>query len=137
MFITLFKNPFLYSKLNWYIKLQWTLSRNEKESEGRQLSMPLKHGDIKEPNMRKQSVSSINNLLCNDEPRTTLIPTQTIKLKEKEWSHGDAYSYPTPLLCKCLKIKLTSFANTFWLRPVLWIFLHNWFFGPSHSLLVF
>jgi hypothetical protein len=81
--------------------------------------MQLKHGDIKDPNMRKQSASSINNLLCNDEPRLTLIPIQAIKLKEKEWSHADAYLYPIPLLCKCLKMKLTCFANTFQLRPVL------------------
>lgn len=59
------------------------MSKNNKESEGCQLDA-LKHRDIKDPNMRKQSASSINNLLCNDEPRTTLIPIQMIKLKEKE-----------------------------------------------------
>lgn len=93
------------------------MSKNNKESEDCQLDA-LKHRHIKDPNMRKQSASNINNLLCNDEPSTTSIPIQMIKLKEKEWTHADAYSYPIPLLCKCLKTKLTCFANTFQLRPV-------------------
>lgn len=44
----------------------------------------VKQGDIREPNMRKQLALSINNLMFNNEPRTTLIPSQRIQLREIE-----------------------------------------------------
>lgn len=44
----------------------------------------VKQGDIREPNMRKQLALSINNLMFNNELRTTLIPSQRIQLREIE-----------------------------------------------------
>lgn len=57
------------------------MSRNNKDREGHHM---VKHGDIREPNMRKQLALSINNLMFNNEPRTTLIPSQRIQLREIE-----------------------------------------------------
>lgn len=110
MFITRYKIILLYSKLSLYIKFKRTLSRNNKEREGHQT---IKHGDIRDPNLRKQLALSINNLIFNNEPRTALIPIQRIQLREKEWFPYNAYSYPIQLLCKCPKMKLNCFANIF------------------------
>lgn len=110
MLITIYKIILLYSKLSLYMKFKWTLFRNNKEREGHQM---VKHRDIRDPNLRKQLALIINNLLFNNEPRTTLIPIQRIQLREIEWFPYNAYSYPIQLLCKCPKMKLNCFANTF------------------------
>lgn len=81
MFIAIYKTILLYSKLSLYIKFKWILSRNNKDREGHHM---VKQGDIREPNMRKQLALSINNLMFNNEPRTTLIPSQRIQLREIE-----------------------------------------------------